>query len=73
MTTTEIKKSVIDSIENADYRLLKMIKDLVENYQEGEIDQQISQRHKDILNDRLIKYRESPNDLLDWEEVKESW
>lgn len=73
MTTIEIKERVIGYIEHADERLLQMIKVLVETYQEEDQNLQIPQRHMEILNDRLIKYRENPNELLDWEEIKDNW
>lgn len=73
MATIDLKKSVLDYVETADERLLKMIKALVETYQEGENYFEINQDHKEILDARLEDYRENPDNLLDWEEVKQSW
>lgn len=73
MSTTDLKKSVLNSIDNADERLLKMIKDLVETYQEEEVDYETPQWHKEILEDRLKIYKMNPDDLVSWEDIKETW
>ncbi|WP_373517666.1 addiction module protein [Pricia sp.] len=73
MATIDLKKSVQDYVEMADERLLRMIKALVETYQEGESDFEISQDHKKILDGRLEDYQKNPDSLLDWEDVKQSW
>ncbi len=73
MSTTDLKKSVLNSIDNADERLLKMIKYLVETYQEGEVDYETPQWHKEILEDRLKIYKMNPDDLVSWEDIKETW
>ena len=73
MNTIELKKSILKYIDNADDRLLKMIKELVENYHESDEAHQIPVSHKEILEDRLRKYKENSNNLPDWEEVKDSW
>ena len=54
------KESVIDTLE----RVLKIEK---EEYQE------ISTEHKKELNNRLESYKENPNDVLDWDDVKDNW
>ena len=54
------KESVIDTLE----RVLKIEK---EEYQE------ISTEHKKELNNRLESCKENPNDVLDWDDVKENW
>ncbi|MGB0879347.1 MAG: addiction module protein [Polaribacter sp.] len=54
------KESVIDTLE----RVLKSEK---EEYQE------ISVEHKKELNNRLESYKENPNDVLDWDNVKDNW
>jgi len=73
MATTDLKKSVLSSIDNADERLLKMIKALVENYKEGNTDYEMPKWHEEILEERLKIYKANPDDLLDWEEIKETW
>lgn len=73
METVDLKKSVQDYINNADDRLLKMIKVLAETYWEGEADYKIAPEIKDILNERIESYKENPDNLLDWEDVKEKW
>jgi predicted transcriptional regulator len=33
----------------------------------------ISQEHKNELNKRLEAYKKNPQDLLDWDKIKEDW
>ena len=33
----------------------------------------VSSEHKDELDKRLEAYRENPQDLLDWDEIKKDW
>ena len=54
------KESVIDALE----RTLK---------KESEEVQEISLINKKILDQRLESYKNNPDDLLDWESVKNDW
>jgi putative addiction module component (TIGR02574 family) len=54
------RESVIDTLE----RVLKREK---EEYQE------ISTENKKELDNRLESYKNNPNDVLDWKDVKENW
>ena len=35
--------------------------------------QEISTEHKKELDNRLESYKNNPNDVLDWKDVKENW
>ena len=35
--------------------------------------QDVSEIHQEILQERIESYQNNPNDLLDWEDVKENW
>lgn len=54
------RESIIDTLE----RVLKREK---EQYQE------ISTDHKKELDNRLESYKNNPDDLLDWDDVKRDW
>lgn len=54
------KESILDALE----RTLK---------KEREEVQEISEANKAILDERLEAYKNNPNDLLDWEDVKNDW
>jgi putative addiction module component (TIGR02574 family) len=54
------RESVIDTLE----RVLKREK---EEYQE------VSTENKKELDNRLESYKNNPNDVLDWKDVKENW
>lgn len=54
------KESIIDALE----RVLK---------REKEEHQEISTAHKKELDKRLKSYKENPNDVLNWEAVKNDW
>ena len=40
---------------------------------EKEEHQEISATNKKVLDERLENYKNNPNDLLDWEDVKNDW
>ena len=54
------KESVMDDLE----RIIK---------REKEAQQDLSPELKKALDYRLKLYRENPEDVLDWDEIKESW
>ena len=73
METTELKNTVIRYLENADERLLKMIKALIESYGEEEADSStLNEEHYREIDRRREEYLEDPEDTYTWEEVKES-
>ena len=54
------RESIIDTLE----RVLK---------REKEEHQVISTEHKKELDNRLENYKNNPNDVLDWKDVKNDW
>ena len=54
------RESIIDTLE----RVLK---------REKEEHQEISTEHKKELDNRLESYKNNPNDVLDWKDVKNDW
>lgn len=66
----DLKAQIIEKINLADDKLLRMINALVESYQEEEIG--LSQAHKEILDERLKFHHENPDDGKSWEEIKAS-
>lgn len=70
MATLDLKKSVLSYIDNADDRLLKLIKALVETYQEDEINPEIPEEHRKLLDQRLADHRADPEAGKDWEILK---
>lgn len=70
MATLELKKNVLNYIESADDRLLKLIKALIETYQEEENNYEISEEHQKILDRRLEDHKASPHAGKDWKVFK---
>ena len=70
MATLDLKKSVLSYIDNADDRLLKLIKALVETYQEDENNSEISEEHRKLLDQRLADHKSDPEAGKDWEILK---
>lgn len=70
MATIDLKKSVLTYIENADDPLLKLIKALVETYQEEEDNSEISVEHRKLLDQRLVDHRADPEAGKDWAILK---
>lgn len=54
------EESIIDALE----RVLK---------REKEEHQEISMEQKNELDNRLESYKNNPNDVLDWKDVKKDW
>jgi len=69
MATLDLKKSVLTYIDNADDRLLKLIKALVETYQEEE-NSEISLEHRKLLDQRLADHIADPEAGKDWKILK---
>lgn len=73
METTELKNTVIKYLENADERLLKMIKALIESYdEEGGANTALNEEQYRETDRRREEYLEDPDDTYTWEEVKEN-
>lgn len=70
MATVDLKKNVLDYVNSADDRLLKMIKALVESYRETEGQPELSEAQKRILDQRLADHKANPNSGREWSEVK---
>lgn len=68
-TIVDLKNKIRSYIENADERILKIINAIIE----AETDEQeLSQAHKDLLEQRLKYHKENPSDGKTWEEIKGS-
>ena len=73
METTELKNTVVKYLENSDERLLKMIKALIESYDEEEADSStLNEEHYREIDRSREEYLEDPEDTYTWEEVKKS-
>jgi len=70
MATVDLKKNVLDYVNNADERLLKMIKALVESYRETDDYPELSELQKKLLDQRLADHSENPESGKEWSEVK---
>lgn len=75
MGAVELRDIVLKYIHTADERLLRVVKAMIESYQEETIDgnDEISAEHKKELDNRLESYKKNPGNVLDWEDVKHDW
>ena len=69
---SELKNTVINYLENADEMLLKMIKALIESYEEESEHPGLSEEQYKEIDRRREAYLEDPADSYTWEQVKES-
>ena len=67
METTEIKNRIRRYIEHADDRILRIINAIIETEEN-----QLSQSHRDILDERLKLHKENPEEGKSWEEIRSS-
>jgi len=69
MATVDLKKSVLTYIDHADERLLKMIKALVESYQEDQT-YELTDAQKTLLDERIASHKANPDSGTSWDELK---
>ena len=69
---SELKNTVINYLENADEKLLRMIKALIESYEEESEPPGLSEEQYKEIDRRREAYLEDPADSYTWEQVKES-
>lgn len=72
MSTSELKKELHDFIEAADKSLLNTIYEIIKA-SENKNDFEISDEHKQILDERLKSYYANPNDVITLEEFKQKY
>ena len=70
MATTELKSTVQNYIENADTRLLKMIKALVESYREEGDEFILNDDHYSEIDKRREAHSKGNSQSYSWEQVK---
>lgn len=71
MTTLDLKNSVLEYVNNADDRLLKMIKAIAETYQSEE-DFTLSKKQYEILDQRRALHESGKSKSYSWQEIKTS-
>jgi len=72
MSTSELKKELHDFIEAADESLLTTIYEIIKA-SENKNHYEISDEHKQILDERLKAYYANPNDVVTLEEFKQKY
>ncbi len=72
MTDLEARKySFIENLVNVGERTLEKLESVLK--QEKSDNQEVSEIHQEILQERIESYHNNPDDLLDWEDVKDNW
>jgi low affinity Fe/Cu permease len=72
MSTAELKKELHDCIEAADESLLNTLYEVIQA-SENKDDFEVSDEHKQILDERLQAYYANPNDVITLEEFKQKY
>lgn len=72
MATIDLKKSVLEYVNTADVRLLKMIKALAESYENDKQETSLSNEHYKILEQRREAHLQGKSKSLTWEQVKQN-
>lgn len=71
MEMLDLKKSVLEHVDKADERLLKLMKALAESYEEDAADSfSLSDEQYQIIEKRRESYFRGESKSLSWEEVK---
>ena len=72
MEISELKNSVLDHIETADERLLKLMKALAESYENsGNAENVLSEKQYEILEERRLRHIAGEGKSLTGEQVKQ--
>lgn len=65
------KYNFIQELFSIDKKIMTTLERVLK--QEKEVHQEISTTNKKALDERLESYKNNPNDILDWEDVKHDW
>ncbi len=72
MATIDLRNTVKEYINNADVRLLKMVKALAESYQSDEQELLLSEEQYQIIDKRRELYLNGESKSFSWEQVKQN-
>lgn len=72
MTTVDLRNTVKEYIDNADLRLLKMIKALAESYQSVDEDFTLSEENYRLIDKRRAAHLKKKGNSITWEQVKQN-
>jgi putative addiction module component (TIGR02574 family) len=72
MTTMDLRKIVKQYVNDADMRLLKMIKALMESYQNDEHDFTLTEEQYKLIDERRKAHLKGNSKSLTWEQVKQN-
>lgn len=72
MATIDLKNTVKAYIDTADIRLLKMIKALVESYQNDEQELLLSEEQYKMIDQRREAHLKGESKSFTWEQVKQN-
>lgn len=72
MTILDLRNTVKEYINNADTRLLKMIKALAESYQSDEQELTLSEEQYKMIDQRREAHLKGESKSFTWDEVKQN-
>ena len=72
MTSTDLRNTVKEYINSADVRLLKMIKALVESYEQDEQEVTLSKEQYQMMDKRREAHLKGESKSFTWNQVKEN-
>lgn len=72
MTSTDLRNTVKEYINSADVRLLKMIKALVESYEQDEQEITLSKEQYQMMDKRREAHLKGESKSFTWDQVKEN-
>ncbi|WP_235996502.1 hypothetical protein [Robertkochia sediminum] len=72
MATMDLRDIVIDYVNSADIRLLRMIKALAESYQTDEKDVALGEVHYQMMDERRASHMAGESESLTWDQVRKN-
>lgn len=72
MRTSELRKVVKEHVENADVRLLKMLRALAESYEDTSEKADLTEEHYQLIDKRREAHFARETRSFSWEEVQQN-
>lgn len=70
MNAPELRKHLHNQIDHLDEKSLEALHHMLQGYLGRDQDFELTEAHKDIIEERLEDYEKNPQNLISWEESR---
>ncbi len=68
MNATELRKQLHSEIDHLDERTLEAVHHMLQDYLGRSKDFELSEAHRNLIDERLDDYEKNPQNVISWEE-----